>query len=264
MDMINTEAEAKAVIVIVHGAGEHSGRYEWLIQKWNLHGYHVVIGDLPGQGKTPGLRGYIRSFDDYIETVMSWIEQAKRFQLPIILLGHSMGGLVIIRLLMTMKLPVQAVILSSPCLGLVRYPPTWLETFSKVLNIVFPQLRVHANHPPGLGTRNEEMKAKDASDPLYNRKISIRWYRELRRAMSLAHENVHDFPNVPLLVLQGGDDRIVNKRDVKQWYDQLQIDKKIYKEWHGLFHEVFNEPERDEVFAYAFQFVQKQMADGKE
>lgn len=264
MDVMKTAAQAKAVVVIVHGAGEHSGRYEWLIRKWNEHGYHVVIGDLPGQGKTTGVRGYIRSFADYIETVMRWFEEAKRFQLPIVLLGHSMGGLVIIRTLMMKKLPVYKVILSSPCLGLAQYPPNWLESISKLLNIVWPKLRVSANHPPGIGTRNEEIKAKDALDPLYNRKISIRWYRELREAMALAHEQTDEFPNVPLLILQGGDDRIVNKQDVKQWYDRLQIDTKLYKEWQGLYHEVFNEPEREEVFSYALQFVQTHASSGKE
>jgi len=264
MDVMKTSGKAKAVIVIVHGAGEHSGRYGWLIRKWNEHGYHVVIGDLPGQGKTTGLRGYIRSFDDYIETVMRWIKEAKRFQLPLVLLGHSMGGLVIIRTLMTKSLPVQAVILSSPCLGLVQYPPKWLEALSKALNFIWPKLQVQANHPPGSGTRNEEIKAKDALDPLYNRKITVRWYRELRRAMKLAHEQADAFPNIPLLILQGGDDRIVNKRDVKRWYDRLQIDAKIYKEWHGLFHEVFNEPEREEVFSHALQFVQTHASSGKE
>lgn len=264
MDVIKTALKAKAVLVIVHGAGEHSGRYEWLIRKWNEHGYHVVIGDLPGQGKTTGVRGYIRSFDDYIKTVSGWIEEAKRFHLPLVLLGHSMGGLVVIRTLMTKRLSCQAVILSSPCLGLVRYPPKWLEQLSKVLNIVWPKFHVHANHPPGIGTRNEEIKAKDALDPLYNRKITVRWYRELRRAMLLAHEQVDEFPNVPLLILQGGDDRIVNKRDVKQWYDRLPVDTKIYKEWRGLFHEVFNEPEREEVFSFALQFVQTHVARGKE
>ncbi|MFA8439267.1 alpha/beta hydrolase [Pueribacillus sp. YX66] len=262
MDIKMAKGEAYAVIVMVHGAGEHSGRYEWLTEKWNENGCHVVLGDLPGQGKTNGLRGYIKSFDDYIRTVVIWINEAKKAGLPIILFGHSMGGLVLIRTLMIRTLPVKAVILSSPCLGLVNNPPKLLEEFSKLLNLFSPKFRLDTNIAPGLGTRNEELKAKDAIDPLYNRKVSIRWYRELRKAMNIAHKEPEQFPNVPLLVLQGGDDRIVNKHDVKAWFDRLTIHEKIYKEWDGLFHEVFNEPEREQVFQFALHFVQKKLVNG--
>lgn len=256
-----TKGEAHAVIVIVHGAGEHSGRYEWLTKKWNENGYHIVLGDLPGQGKTEGLRGYIKSFDDYIKTVVTWIEEAKTMGLPIFLLGHSMGGLTVIRTLMTMPLPIKAVILSSPCLGLVNEPPKLLEEVSKLLDVFSPKLRLDTNISPELGTRNEEVRAEDAFDPLYNRKISIRWYRELRKAMNIAHNEPQRFPNLPLLVLQGGDDRIVNKHDVKAWFDRLLIHEKIYKEWDGLFHEVFNEPEREQVFTFALDFVRKKLVN---
>lgn len=251
--------EAHGVIVIVHGSGEHSGRYQWLTERWNDNGFHVVLGDLPGQGKTEGLRGYIDSFDDYIQTITMWYEEAKTTNLPIFLLGHSMGGLAVIRTLMTKNLSVQAVILSSPCLGLVKYPPLFLEGLSILLNVFSPKLRLDSNITPGIATRNDELKAKDALDPLYNRKVSVRWYRELRKAMDIAHRETDQLPDLPILVLQGGDDRIVNKHDVKAWFDQLQNHEKIYKEWDGLFHEVFNEPEREQVFAFALNFFQNQL-----
>ena len=248
---------AKAVIVIVHGAGEHYGRYRWLVEQWNGNGYHVIIGDLPGQGKTNGKRGHIDSFDEYINTVEQWLNEAFTFQLPVLLFGHSMGGLIVIRTMMEKTLPVNAVILSSPCLGLVHNPPIVLEQLSKLLNKIKPTMLVPSNVRPGTGTRNEEIKLRDRDDSLYVRKVSIRWYRELRKAMDIAHRQTERYPDKPLLVMQAGDDRIVNKIDVKSWFQHLPISHKTYKEWEGLYHEVLNEPERDDVFRYALQFADK-------
>ena len=94
------EGEAKAVVVIVHGAFEHHRRYGWLIEMWRLSGFHVIMGDLPGQGMTTRAnRGHIDSFDEYLYEVKDWIQAAYQFDLPVFLIGHSMGGLISIRLL---------------------------------------------------------------------------------------------------------------------------------------------------------------------
>ncbi|MED1919597.1 alpha/beta hydrolase, partial [Bacillus thuringiensis] len=96
--MWNYEAEeAKAVIVIVHGAMEYHGRYEAVAEMWNHIGYHVVMGDLPSHGTTSrSQRGHIDSFDEYIVEVKLWVKEARKYRLPIFLFGHSMGGLIVI------------------------------------------------------------------------------------------------------------------------------------------------------------------------
>ncbi len=82
----------KGVIVMVHGAAEHHGRYRWLIEMWRSVGMHVIMGDLPGQGLTTRRRGHILSFDEYVYEVEEWVREAQKYDLPIFLLGHSMGG----------------------------------------------------------------------------------------------------------------------------------------------------------------------------
>jgi lysophospholipase len=251
---------AKGTIVIVHGAAEHHGRYKWLIEMWRLSGYHVVMGDLPGQGTTTRRkRGHIQSFDEYINEVADWIEEAKTFHLPIFLLGHSMGGLVVIRTLQEKRLPVKGVILSSPCLGLVTYPSKGLDLLSKVLNYVMPSMLFDSGLSVEVATRNEEVREMDKNDSLYVTKVSVRWYRELIKAMQLAYRNIDKFPDIPLLLMQGGDDKIVDKVVVKEWFDKLPISEKVYKEWNKLYHEIFNEPERDDVFLYAKTFLDTQL-----
>ncbi|WP_377888092.1 alpha/beta hydrolase [Alkalihalobacillus sp. R86527] len=246
---------AKAVIVLVHGAGEHHGRYDWLVSKWLDADFHVVLGDLPGQGESSRRRGHIDSFDQYIETIEKWVKAAHEFHLPVFLLGHSMGGLAVIRTIMEKNLSLSGVILSSPCVGLVNPPKKSIDLISKMLNPIVPSLRLSSQLEPGLATRNTEYHARDLEDPLIVKKVSVRWYRELVKAMRIANEGAKTFSDLSLLVVQAGDDRIVDKNSVRSWFNRIPSTDKSYKEWEGFYHEVFNEPEREVVFKSALSFV---------
>ncbi|MDT8859320.1 alpha/beta hydrolase [Alkalihalobacillus sp. MEB130] len=249
-------ADPRGVIVMVHGAGEHHGRYLWLAKKWNEHGFDVIMGDLPGQGKTRGKRGHIQSFNQYLDSVEEWLDEARLKGVPIFLLGHSMGGLVVIRTLMERSTAmIEGILLSSPCLGLSEPPAKTKEFATKILHRIAPSFSQNAGIRSELATRNEAIREEYIKDELRVTKVSARWYQELSKAMRLAHRYPEKFPNLPLLVLQSGEDYIVNKYDVRQWFDQLSLSEKYYKEWEGFYHEVFNEPERDNVFRHAIGFV---------
>jgi lysophospholipase len=254
------EEEAKAVIVMVHGAMEHHRRYGWLIEMWRLSGFHVIMGDLPGQGMTTrSRRGHIDSFDEYIFEVKDWIQAAYQFNLPVFLIGHSMGGLISIRLLQQEKLNLAGVVLSSPCLGLVHQPPKMTNLFSSVLNIVSPSFKVNSGLTIDMATRNNEVREADMNDTLYITKVSVRWYHELIQAIQLAFENNDEIQDLPFLLMQGGEDKIVNKHTVREWFNDVPLSEKRFKEWSKCYHEIFNEPEREEVFEYAKDFFNSQL-----
>ncbi len=248
--------EAKGSVVIVHGAFEHSGRYDAVANRFTQEGYHVVTGDLPGQGNTEGKKGHIDSFTQYLDTIEKWVNKAKEFGLPIYLLGHSMGGLAVSRTLQEKSLPIQAVILSSPCIGLVDEPSKGVQAFAKVCNVIAPSLLVSGNLNPLHVTRNEEVRAKDRNDSLILQKISVRWFRELQNAMMKVQNKVQQYPDIPTIVMQAGDDKLVRKDVVHQWYEQLPVSNKMYKEWEGLYHEILFEPEGEEVFQMALSFIE--------
>ncbi|WP_409297109.1 lysophospholipase [Peribacillus sp. SCS-26] len=255
-----TAGRAKGVIVIVHGAMEHHGRYRWLVDMWCDAGYHVINGDLPGQGMTSrSRRGHIDSFEEYIYEVKDWIQAAYDYELPVFLLGHSMGGLAAVRLLQLERLNLAGLILSSPCLGLVNYPSKLLGACSVVLNKVFPSLRMDSGLTVQMATRNDEIREECANDTLYVTKVSVRWYRELIASMKDAFEEIPELQDLPVLLMQAGDDKIVDKKAVKEWFNYIFSSEKQYKEWPGLYHEIFNEPERDDVFAYARGFTDNRL-----
>lgn len=254
------EGEAKAVIVMIHGAMEHHRRYGWLIQMWRSAGFHVIMGDLPGQGMTTrSRRGHISSFDDYINEVKDWIQAAYQFELPVFLLGHSMGGLIAVRMLQEENVKLAGVILSSPCFGLAKYPPKWLNALGIAMNVIYPELRMNSGITVELATRNQDVRDADLNDTLYVTKVSVRWYRELIQAMKLVFMNIGKLPDVPMLVMQGGDDKIVNKTSVRDWFNQAPLSEKRFKEWNHCYHEIFNEPEREDIFEYAKDFVNSQL-----
>lgn len=254
------EGEAKAVVVIVHGAMEHHRRYGWLIEMWRLSGFHVIMGDLPGQGMTTrARRGHIDSFDEYIFEVKDWIQAAYQFDLPVFLIGHSLGGLISVRLLQQEKLNLAGVVLSSPCLGLNHKPSKLVDFLSYGLNMIMPSLRFNSGLTVEMATRNEEVRDADKNDTLYVTKVSVRWYRELNHAMKMGFEEIGKTQDVPFLVMQGGDDKVVGKHIVNKWFNIVPLSEKRFKEWPACYHEIFNEPEREAVFEYAKDFFNSQL-----
>lgn len=254
------EGEAKAVIVIIHGAMEHHRRYGWLTQQWREAGFHVVMGDLPGHGLTTrSRRGHIDSFEEYLDEAKKWIDAAFQFQLPVFILGHSMGGLIAVRLLQKERMQVAGVVLSSPCLGLFKKPSALLRGATVVLDKIFPALRVSSGLTLDVLTRNEDVRELDRKDTLYVKKVSVRWYRQLDHSMRAALGQASRTQDIPLLVVQGGDDQVVNKTDVQTWFNTVPLSEKRYKEWPKCYHEVFNEPERQEIFRYVQDFVDSQL-----
>jgi len=254
------EGDAKAVIVMVHGALEHHLRYGWLIEMWRSSGFHVIMDDLPGHGATSrARRGHIDSFDEYVREVKDWVQTAFRYELPVFILGHDLGGLIAIRLLQEERINIAGVILSSPLLGVINHPGKMIQLLSYGLNRVYPAFRFNTGLTVHLATRNEAVQEADAKDTLYVTTVSVRWYRELLAAIKLAFVNVEKTIDIPLLIMQAGEDKLVDKRMVRDWFNRLPLSEIRFKEWPKFYHEIFNEPEREAVFEYAKDFVHSQL-----
>lgn len=244
-----------ATIVIIHGACEYHGRYKWLIEMWRSSGYNVIMGDLPGLGTSTQAKGHIKSFREYLDEVTHWVEEAKKMELPLFLLGHSMGGLIAITWFKENQSPVKGIILSSPCLGLQVKVNKLLDIATMGLNKVLPVLRVDSGLRPEMATRNQAVIEADQNDSLYVTKVSVRWYRELIKAIEETEKPTDAYLHIPLLLMQAGNDKVVDKTRVIKWFNQLKCYNKTYREWEGLYHEIFNEPEREDVFQTARSFT---------
>ncbi|MCM3587963.1 alpha/beta hydrolase [Mesobacillus maritimus] len=254
------EGDAKAVIIMIHGAMEHHGRYGWVIEQWRSAGFHVIMGDLPGQGMTSRVnRGHIESFDEYLLEVQTWLQAAYEQDLPVFLLGHDLGGLIAIRLIQENKLNIAGVILSSPTLGFVYQPSKSFRLAMRGINVAMPTYKINPELTGTKATRNQDVLEADGGDSLTVKTVSVRWYIETIEAIEQAFEKIDSIQDVPMLLMQSGDEQITDKKAVKDWFNHVALSEKRYKEWPKLYHEIFNEPERKDVFQYALDFVLGQL-----
>ncbi len=257
------ETFVNACLVLVHGAGEHSGRYEFVKDWFVQRGVAFVAGDLPGFGRSSGIRGHIDRFSDYVEIVKGWILEARHLvpDRPIFVLGHSMGGLVTVRLLQdpeAQNLDIRGVILSSPLLRLKMQLPPWKAKLAAVAVKFVPTLRLPNEIEPAFVSRSPLVVQQYATDPYVESKVSLRWYAELQLTIRQAAVETAKIRH-PLLLLQAGADRLVDPEAVYPFMDRIaSIDKKL-QVYPEFYHEILNEPEKEQVLQEIWQWIEARL-----
>ncbi len=240
--------KVKAALLVVHGLGEHSGRYLNVVNGFVPLGYAVYGFDLIGHGKSGGVREYVERFEDYTDTltiyynmVMAW--QAGR---PIVLLGHSMGGLIASYYLLDHQADFQAAVISAPAIKISPGLAPVALALGKLLSALIPKMGILPVDARGVSRDPEVVKAY-VSDPLvFHARTPARLAAELLKAMLRVSAEAEKI-TLPLIALQGGGDKIVDPGSARMLYDKASSTDKTIKVYPGLYHEVFNEPERELV-----------------
>ena len=246
-------ASERAVVLIVHGLGEHSGRYAHVARHLVSLRYACYALDYRGHGRSGGLRAHVHRFDDYLADVAAMRAHlhAAHPNSPLVLLGHSQGGLIVLLATLTAPAGVAAVIASSPFLGIhpASRPSAPLAAAARVLSRALPKLRLASGLDPKLLSRDPEVVAAYEADPLVTSKVSARWFTEL----NAAHARVLALAptlTVPALVMQSGADRLVDPAASRRWAEAAPKGLVEYVEWEGFYHEMLNEPEKAQVLAH--------------
>ncbi|USG67501.1 lysophospholipase [Brevibacillus ruminantium] len=252
--------QPRASVVLIHGAGEHHGRYTHVAEALRENGVEVISGDLPGWGRSPGRKGHIEQFSQYLAAVEEWVartlEQAAGGR-PVFLLGHSMGGLVAVRYLQSFDRNGQlaGVILSSPCLRLKIPVAPWKARLAGWLDKSWPTLRMASGITPEMVTRDPQVQKSYEVDPWQYPKVSVRWYQELHRAMEEAWQNQKQL-TLPALIMQAGDDELVDADAVERFVAGLPGEV-AFRRYPGLRHELLNEPEKEEIMAWIIHWMRE-------
>ncbi|AMQ17683.1 alpha/beta hydrolase [Thermococcus peptonophilus] len=236
-------APERGWVVLVHGLGEHSGRYGKLISMLNDAGFAVYTFDWPGHGKSRGKRGHT-SVEEAMEIIDSIIEELceKPF-----LFGHSLGGLTVIRYAETRPDKIRGVVASSPALAKSPKTPGFMVALAKVLGRIAPSLTLSNGIDPNLLSRNPDAVKRYIEDPLVHDRISTKLGMSIFKNMELAHREA-DRIKVPILLLVGTADVITPPEGSRKLFEELKVKDKEIKEFEGAYHEIFGDPEWGEEF----------------
>jgi alpha-beta hydrolase superfamily lysophospholipase len=241
----------RGVVLIVHGLGEHAWRYDTVAQRLNESGFCVRAYDQRGHGESAGPRGVLTNDDDLLEDLEELIDDTRRhialpWSCPLILLGHSMGGLVASALVQRERAQVDALVLSSPALdtGMSDFQ-RWLTRF---LYRWAPDLTVSSGLDPNGISHDAAQVAAYRNDPLVHDRISARLARFIDSNGPHVVAAAPSWP-VPTLLLYAGADRLV-RPDGSRAFAAVAAPAQVRSRcFEGLFHELFNETDPLPVYA---------------
>jgi alpha-beta hydrolase superfamily lysophospholipase len=243
-------ADARAALVLLHGLAEHSGRYAELTGRLVDRGLAVYALDHRGHGRSAGPRANVGRFDWLVADAVARIERARAEQpgRPLVLLGHSMGGAVALATALARPDLVGALALSAPAVGADPAVPRLRLALAQLLSAVAPSVGV-LRLPSDALSRDPRVGADYDRDPLVFRgAVPARSLVELLAAMRRLHAEAPAL-RTPVLVQHGTDDRLVPLRFTEPVYARLGSADCTIRRYAGLYHEIYNEPERGAVFA---------------
>lgn len=255
-----TAPEKGTSILFVHGIGEHSGRYESFGDYFSSRGVPVLSFDLRGHGHTGGPRGHIDRFDDYVGDVMHFrgFIAERHPKDKIVLVGHSLGGSIVLATAEAHSEAFVAVVASAPPLGLTLKIPGWKAVLGKLMSNLAPRFSQTNEIDPNHLARNPEVGRRYVADPIVHNKVTARWFVEVvGRAMGETMAGSARIA-VPTLVMQGTDDRLVSAAATEVFARKPGGGPKEFRSYEGWYHELFQEDEREKAFADIWDWLAKQ------
>ena len=242
------EQKPRAVVCLVHGIGEHTGRYEHVARALARAGYAMLGFDQRGHGHSGGPRGHTPSYEALMQDIDLLLAQAaERYpHLPRFLYGHSMGGNETLNYVLRRKPDIAGAIASSPWLRLAFVPPAAKVRAGRLLNGIFPRFSQSTGLDINALSHDPKVAEAYRRDPLVHERITARLYLELYDSGAWALAHAAEFP-LPLLLMHGGQDRLTSA-DASREFARIGGSHITLQIWDSDLHEVHNELDREEVF----------------
>jgi len=246
----------KAVVILVHGLGEHIQRYDHWADRFKKEGIGFAGVDLPGHGRSDGRRGNIKSYKQLDEMLDILIKTTLRTfpGTPVYIYGHSLGGGIVLDYLIRRNPGIKGAIVTSPWLRLSFEPPKIKVAMAGVMKYILPGLI----QPSGLNvshiSHDQDVIEKYKNDPLVHGKISVSLFHGAMSAAKNSLANASEL-KVPTLLMHGSDDQLCSPDGSREFASKnSKVELKI---WDGGYHELHNEPFKDEVFRYIINWINK-------
>ncbi len=241
--------DAEITFAVVHGLGEHAGRYAGFAAGMAKHGIGTYAMDLRGHGKSEGQRGHVDSWSQWTDDVAAFVRHVEAVAGgEVVPLGHSFGGAALLSTVLAGKLGrSKRFVISSPALKLRVAVPEWKIRLGKAASKVVPRAALENEVDPKTLSRIPEVVEAYRTDPLVHSRISTRLYTEWRAATGHIHEHVGEI-QIPFLILAGTDDRLIDPEGSKRLHRKAPTTSEL-RLLEGRYHEPLNDRDNEEVFA---------------
>ena len=248
----------KAIVIIVHGLGVHSDIFENIVEFLVTHNYGVYGFDLRGHGRSPGQRGYINSWSEFREDLQALLQLVtqKESNLPLFLLGQSLGGTIALDYTLRFQAQLQGLILLSPALK-VGISPLKIK-IGRILSTLLPRFALNTGIGEITSSRDPEYVKTLGQDPLRHTKGTARLATEFMQTVTW----ITDHPQmlqVPLLILQGGADQISLPESSRLLFEKISFADKERLEYPESYHELHNDLNYQEVLVDLGDWLEKHL-----
>ena len=247
----------KGVIIITHGMGEHSMRYMEMVDFYTNEGYTVISFDIRGHGLSEGKRGHTPGFEFLMDDIERVYTQVKKDypSLPIFLFGHSMGGNLVLNFLLRKPNSICGAIVTGAYLKLGFDPPKWKIILAKLSSSIWPTLSQPTELELDALSRNKEVIRKYENDELVHDRITSAFFINVHFAGQYVIDHANEI-KTPLLVMHGMEDRLTSPKGSQEFASNA-VENVHLKMWDGLYHVLHNEPEKQEIFHYEMEWMNK-------
>jgi alpha-beta hydrolase superfamily lysophospholipase len=250
----------KAVLILAHGLAEHSNRYVDIAKYFTTQGFAVYALDHEGHGRSQGPRGYINSFDDFLTTLDAFLNQIAELHptSKLFLVGHSMGGVISTAYLLKHQEKLDGCILSGAALATSKSVGPVQRLLLRVLSILLPKLSVLKLEANDVCHDPKVVKAYRNDPRVFSGKIQLRLIAELLCTADHVLKNAANI-SLPMLILHGGDDKMASPEGSEKLYAGISSADKTLKIYPGLYHEIFFEPEKHEIYAEIHTWLERKL-----
>jgi acylglycerol lipase len=255
------EGKPRALVCLVHGLGEHSGRYQHVAAALTEAGYAVLSFDLRGHGRSGGPRGHIPSFEAFLRDLDRLFDQAQlRYpSQPRFLYGHSLGGILVLNYALRRKPEARGVIATSSGLRTALEEQKLKVALVRILGRILPSLTLPSGLDPKTLSHDPQVVKDYQSDPLVHDKISLGFARIMLDVIPWTFAHAHEFP-LPLLLMHGTEDALAYPQGSEE-FARRAGEKATLKLWPGLYHELHNEPQKQEVFKFLIDWLESHLQE---
>jgi alpha-beta hydrolase superfamily lysophospholipase len=252
-----TPPSPRATVVVLHGAGDHCGRYPGITAALVRAGFQVALVDFRGHGQSDGRRWYVDGFHDYLRDLDAFVAKLSQDGIAgerLFVVGHSQGGLIAALWAIGHKRLLSGLVLSSPWFRMAKPPPAPMVLAGRLVGMFVPWLPIPSPLDSSQLTSDVELQRWTDHDPLYGRKVTPRWFEEAKRAQLEALRRAPEL-ETPLLVLAAGADPVSDVGAERAFYDAVPGTEKKLVIYEGFLHELFNERRRDEPIGETVDWI---------